>query len=452
MSQKNKMITKRVKTFIVNLKNRPDRRQFILPQFTDKQEFDVSLIMAYQHKIGAVGLWMTIQYIIKNLINSENEFVILCEDDHQFTSYYSQEYLFSSIEEAKTKDADILSGGVSFFTNALEISNNLFWVEKFTGLQFTVIFRKFFKTILNAEFGENDAADYKLCSLTDKKFFIYPFISIQKDFGYSDATPSKNINGHVEKIFKISEGKVRILQSVNAYYKSLNIALTGNTDIDLDNFPIPTYVINLPERTERRKHIEHEFYGRNEFDVRIIEGCRNRIGAVGLWLSIRKAIEIAIENDDEVIILCEDDHEFTREYSRELLTLKLIQSYQMGCSILSGGIGYFDVAVPLVKNLYWIGSFWCTQFLVVFKPFFQAILDEPFIETDTADGKFSEMTSRKMVIHPFVSVQKDFGYSDVTRNNDKISGSITSQFEVSGMRLKNLRKMYDKFKLYSFIL
>ncbi|MGH2644694.1 MAG: hypothetical protein ACRDE2_12145, partial [Chitinophagaceae bacterium] len=359
--------------------------------------------------------------------------------------------LLACIEEARTKNADILSGGISGFTAAIQVSEHLYWVEKFSGLQFTVIFRKFFQAILNTDFGPTDAADYKLCSLTDNKFFIYPFISIQKDFGYSDATPKNNKAGIVKELFKRSEDKIEILKNISQFYQKERFTKCQNTNIiSSEGITIPTYVINLPERTERRSHILQQFEGKDEFTVEIIEACRHKIGAVGLWLSIKKVIETAQKNDDNVIILCEDDHKFTQSYNRDLLLSNIVRSGGMGCNILSGGIGGFNMALPITEKLFWIDSFWCTQFIVIFKKFFQVILNEPFKETDTADGKFSEMTSQKMVLYPFVSVQKDFGYSDVTIKNQKTRGLITQYFEDADKRLLKLQKTRERFNDLSF--
>ncbi len=43
-------------------------------------------------------------------------------------------------------------------------------------------------------------------------------------------------------------------------------------------------------------------------------------------------------------------------------------------------------------------------------------------------GFFSEITSHKMVLYPFISIQKDFGYSDVTLSNDKLKGKVDALF------------------------
>src|SRR6185312_9799529 len=182
----------------------------------------------------------------------ESEYIIICEDDHEFTNDYDKKYLLKCINYANENDADVLLGGVSWFTAMIALSENLFWVEKFTGTQFTIIFRKFFKSILAADFRNNDSADFKMCSLTENKFFMYPFISIQKDFGYSDATSKNNVAGRVSELFENSVKAIPILNEVKKYYQNTNKYIQPVRQ-SYDNITIPTYLINLPE--ENRRHI-----------------------------------------------------------------------------------------------------------------------------------------------------------------------------------------------------
>lgn len=74
------------------------------------------------------------------------------------------------------------------------------------------------------------------------------------------------------------------------------------------DFFIPTYIINLETRKERRKHIYEEFRNKNEFKIEIVNAVKDEIGAVGLWKSIIKIIKIAQLAKDEIILICEDDH------------------------------------------------------------------------------------------------------------------------------------------------
>ena len=212
------------------------------------------------------------------------------------------------------------------------------------------------------------------------------------------------------------------------------------------DFYLPVYVINLKDRTDRRKHIKAQFRGKSEFKLTWIDAVEHPIGAVGLWKSMVKAVETAIENDDDIMIICEDDHTFTSAYSKEYLLASIVGANEQGAELLSGGIGGFGTAVPVAANRYWVDWFWCTQFIVVFKPLFQKILDYDFKDTDTADGVLSAIAKDKMTMYPFVSIQTDFGYSDVTRANDEISGMITNHFKNADCRLNQIHRVAQKFR------
>jgi len=209
---------------------------------------------------------------------------------------------------------------------------------------------------------------------------------------------------------------------------------------------IPTFVINLKERTERLEHIQQQFVCRPEFDVRIIEACRHRIGAVGLWQSIVNIIKIAIEQDDDVIIICEDDHEFTGFYNREYLITNIVEANEQGALILSGGNGGFGSAVPLTENRFWINTFLSSQFIVLYKGIFEKIIDYRFKKKDVADNVLSVMTSHKMILYPFISEQKDFGYSDVTDIHNEVKDLVTNMFATTSGRLKRMQEAYIKYK------
>jgi len=212
-----------------------------------------------------------------------------------------------------------------------------------------------------------------------------------------------------------------------------------------DEITIPTYIINLKERADRLQHGLKQFEGKPEFDLHIVEACRHEIGAVGLWQSIVKIIKEVIDGEDDVIIICEDDHTFTEHYDKQFLIQNIIEAAGQGVEFLSGGVGGFGTAVPITENRYWMDSFWCTQFIVLYRPVFRKILDEEFKDTDTADGVFSELTSHKMFLYPFISVQHDFGYSDVTRSNNEISGMITSHFKKADCRMKTYHNVYNRY-------
>jgi len=212
---------KTIKTYIINLEKRIERRSHIISQFETEKAYKINLVKAIENKNGALGLWQTIVNIIQNLAPKQEEYILICEDDHEFTKDYSMTKLLNAIKEAQEKEADVLLGGVSWFLDALPLSENLFWVDRFTGTQFMIVFSKFYQTIINANFNIGDTADRKICSLTVNKFVIYPFLSTQKEFGYSDATQFNNKEGYVTEIFEKSGIILSHLVKANHFYKTI---------------------------------------------------------------------------------------------------------------------------------------------------------------------------------------------------------------------------------------
>lgn len=436
------MTLKPISVFAINLKSRADRRKFILSQFMSREEFQFCLVEAQVHSIGATGLWFTIRHILNDRVGPKDEYIILCQDDHLFTKEYSKEHLLYCIHEAQSLQADILACGVSGFTSAIPISEHIFWGEKFSGLQFTIIFRKFFQKILDANFETVNAADLKLCALTENKFFIYPFLSIQKEFGYSDVTPGNNVQGYIDKGFKDSDEKVKIINTVSTFYKQkLKVTEALKSFAGIESVVIPTYIIHLNETTKCLSAIEKQFAGRHEFAVTIIEGNHDKINESGSCLSIKKIIKTAIENDDDVIIICREGHQFTENYQRANFLKLVYQAGLFGCNLLIGGMDAFNLALPVTNNIFWIDSFGPSQFFVIYRSFYTNILQEPFCDSDTLESKFSEMTSSKMAIHPFISEKKNI----VNMSMNNLRNITTIEYPKSNERLVGIKNAWKKF-------
>lgn len=402
-----------IPTYIINLKSRTERKIHSEKEFAGRNEFNISIVKACEHTIGAIGLWESVKKIAGEAAHNNFEYFLLCEDDHQFTKTYNFEVLQRSIEEATNKDADILCGGVSWFEDAFPVSEKLFWVRKFSGLQFTVIFKTLYMKILNADFNLHDAADYKISALSSNKYFIHPFISTQKEFGYSDVTTKNNGTHRIKELFTTIEKNANVIRRITSFYKAHpNTPSSDHTKTELASLSIPTYIINQPEKRGGEKHILNQFKSRNEFDITMVDACKHDIKAVKLWESIRKVLQLAIANSDDVIIICEDTHEFTSDYCKEFLLTNIIEAHEQGCDYLTCGIRNFDFAIPVSPNRFWVNYCFSTQFIVLYRKLFKKILDEPYDNTVTANRKLSELTKHKMILYPFISLQCDFGYSD----------------------------------------
>lgn len=78
--------------------------------------------------------------------------------------------------------------------------------------------------------------------------------------------------------------------------------------------PIHTFVINLAKRTDRRRDIIEEFSNRSEFRINIVNAIEEPFGALGLWKTLCLIIRKADDEKPDYILICEDDHKFTRNY------------------------------------------------------------------------------------------------------------------------------------------
>lgn len=436
---------KPIPAFAINLKKRTDRYNHIRQEFEGKDEFNLTVIEAIEDKEGAAGLWKSIIYILQNHVEEDDEYILICEDDHQFTEAYSAKTFRENIANAKALNADVLLGGISFFSSAIFVSEDLFWIQMFMATQFMVIYKKFVPVLLSIRFKEGMiyAADYNITTASNRKFVTYPFISTQVEFGYSDVTKGNDEEGFITSHFSRANETFQIFRKISLQNYLSQQRLTDRNDcIDLNTLSIPTYIINLPERTDRRKHILKQFAGKEEFDVTVVEACQHTNGALGLWLSIRKIIELAVLNGDDVIIISEDDHMFTKDYTKEYLLKNILEAHEQGADMLSGGPSAVGHVLPITENRYWVSSCLAAQFIVLFKKFFTQILEEPYGEGIVADIQLSEIAANKMILYPLVSYQMDFGYSDVTQEHNENPGVVQQIFYYTEQRLEKIREAY----------
>jgi GR25 family glycosyltransferase involved in LPS biosynthesis len=418
-----------IRTYIINLEKRPDRKKDAINEFSNRSEFKVSVVKAIEDSFGALGLWKTLCLIIKDVAPEKPDYILICEDDHKFTRNYSEKKLRENIEKASLLNSDILLGGVSWSGDSIVIDQTLFWTKSFSGLQFTIIFKKFFDNILNAKLDGYNAADYHICDLSQRIFLIHPFISIQRSYKYSDVTPMNNELGRVKQLFLNSESKLKQHRKVSKYFSNPKRQSINPNTIDVSELMIPTYIINLRIRTDRRQHITSQFDTKIEFKISYCDAVHHNKGQIGLWESIKKVIKVAQKKGEDVILITEDDHLFTDYYNKNLFIRNVIKAHSLGADIMLGGISNYQNTVRASENLFWIDEFYCTQFMIVYKRFFKDILSAEYDENMSVDGLISSISSNKMVIYPFASVQKDFGYSDITIRDSSEIRSTTPFYE-----------------------
>lgn len=393
----------KIPTYVINLKHRTDRRTHIVKEFQDRSEFSVHIQEACEHEIGAIGLWQSICEIVTSAENNGLDFVLLCEDDHRFTGEYTCQYLSDSIAECQQMDGDILLGAISWFDCALPVSENLHWVGHFTGTQFMVIFKKFYRKILEVAFTDVDNADHKIAAVTCQKFFMSRPVSTQAYFGYSDITARNGLEGQLEELFGRSTNGIHILKRVSDYYQ-MEAKVLGDEaqDVDIEKLIIPVYAIS--RSAEDRLHMVRQFAGKPEFELNFITPDDPQMKMnVNEWIGLRRIAQQAKENDEDVIVICNGDHSFTSDYNKKDFLKHIIEAHYQGADLLLTGCQKFHRAFPVGPSRYWIAEAEACSFLVVYQKFFEALLAEPFGEDVKPEKLIHEITFDKMLLYPFIS-------------------------------------------------
>jgi len=99
-----------------------------------------------------------------------------------------------------------------------------------------------------------------------------------------------------------------------------------------------------------------------------------------------------------LIIICEDDHCFTDDYSKEYLLANILEAHRQDAEYMSGGTSYFNFAIPVAPNRFWVDTCLATQFVILYKKKFMKLLEEPYDETVVADILLSRMMANKMIL------------------------------------------------------
>lgn len=407
---KRQNITTQIPTYVINVKERVDRRKHIIQQFSDKPEFDMSIIDAAKHSIGAIGLWETTLKIINDAKSKNLAYILICEDDHQFTDKYIPKEFQRYILQGVRANADVLLGGIHWFDSVLNISPGLFWVDKFTATQFIVVYHKFFDILLAAEFKPTDISDLKISELTDNKLVIFPFISTQKDFGYSDVTDLHREPGYIQYAFDLTAESLNQLVKVQQYYNSIPLSPLSSTISDIQKTTIPTYILCEPrsESENSLNKIRLEFEFKEEFDTVLIESDKDITDANWERDAFLKAIACAIKNNYDVIVICKDNHEFTDDYSWKFLLKNIVEAYQQNADLLYGGSLDFGVPMAITSERLWINQIFSMPFVVIFSKIFPQIQKNFLLGECRTISDLSRLTDDKMLILPAIAKQSVF--------------------------------------------
>lgn len=345
-----------------------------------------------------------------------------------FTQFYNCEKFLCQVERAKINNYDILLGGISWFQDGFQLTEDLLWIDVFSGTQFMIIYSAFYEKILNFDFKPWDSVDYIISAISNRICCITPFISVQRDFGYSDVTHMNDGTNRIHKLFIKSSIQANIYRNISNYYNSINDS--SITHITTDDCYIRTYSL-LFYNDDNYKYLQRIFDNKDEFLIKLL--YRNELENENTIFDI---ISDAIKNGEDAIIICNTNHKFTCNYDKNRLFEAIIQASILGCDILSGGGIGFNFSIPLKKNLFWVDQVFLSSFTVVFKKYFDLLLlNCKDLTWNSFEISYLQRTNHKMIMYPFISIPTSSSGITVL-NNSSVNVEISEIFKISELKLK----------------
>lgn len=207
-----------IPTYIINTSKQIESLHDIKQQFQGKIEFDMNIIQTHPHSNSHWALWNNICEIIAIAEEKKEDVIIICKDNHQFSDNYNKIKLIAAIYEAHRLNATLLFGGiVGGFNHILPLASGVSWLDACWESSFIIIFRSFYRSILDENFYETDVVENKLSEMTSNKFVMYPMISTKKDISNVDVYEKYNPACH--SMDEIEEYAVRMKKIHHIFYR-----------------------------------------------------------------------------------------------------------------------------------------------------------------------------------------------------------------------------------------
>ena len=137
--------------------------------------------------------WDSLRAIINKAKENEFELIALLTGKNVSFDFMGGHYLLKNILEASAQNAEILLGHLNDFTYAVPISESRYWIDRFNGSDFFVIYRQLYDKILAVYDCDDESVFQKLSSLTVNKMVLFPFAvdEVNKDKAVTTASNGK---------------------------------------------------------------------------------------------------------------------------------------------------------------------------------------------------------------------------------------------------------------------
>lgn len=245
----------------------------------------------------------------------------------------------------------------------------------------------------------------------------------------------------MKDFFQRATNTVAAIQHINDFYQKIFFTAVPDVDDSFSDVTIPTYLLQLlPAEND---DATSQFSEKMEFDVQLISFDK-KITLHLLWKEIKGIIRRAVNNDDDIIIICDDRHRFTNEYSKSFLINNIIRAHELGAACLLGGASNCECAISVTENLFWVKSFDTTHFIVLYKKIFNEILTINDCRRSNPLTLLSQITSNKMLLYPFLSTPSEVGTNQKKNYTNK--QIIKKSFEEASRYLKIILEATKRYQ------
>jgi len=418
---------RKLNTYVINLPNRKDRLTHILDQFEGYDYFNLIITAAIRDSRGSIGLWKTVKEIFKTEANNDgNEYFLICEDDHLFTDDFDINIFINQIEIGINLQVDVLLGGVSSGRGIIKYNSELIWLDSFSGTQFMIIYKKFIPRFLESEPIDDHTIDSYISDISLRKMCFHPFISIQEDFGYSDAT-DKNNDRKVSALFISCSDKINMLKKVHK-------RLHGGQFLSKSIQRIGYYILsgnNLVVDRERYPEISSRTITDN-LTVRYLN-CDYKTEKLDIIGCIQTCAKKALEDRLDCFLMVPAPL-LVKELDLEYIITKIKAANKFNASILLFNCDLFNEAIGINDDLFWIDDFGASDLVVIYSSLYKSILQ--LDKKINNIKKLSDLTSNKFLSYPFLNADinnRFFNYDrDVANFFIKESEDKLSSIKIRG--------------------
>lgn len=214
---------------------------------------------------------------------------------------------------------------------------------------------------------------------------------------------------------------------------------------DLD-FSIPTYIMPLQTLYDNER-LKAEFKDKNEYNLKfvpLVKVAKEPIDRLNTLKNIVREAQIA---DEDFILVCDDKHTFTSDYSFSEFKKAIIKAYYLNTKmLLCGFLGEGNNILFLNSSLFWLDSFSKSSFLVLYKSIYQNILDLVPDNTLSYEDQLSSITSNKLCLFPIISA---------SRKDSDIENQILTHYDpwnpTYQLNKERIEKLLKKSKILGMI-